>query len=102
SVNFEEDFNRLVQLPIDYILTSCGNSKVTMDVDKFIACNKLALDNGVNLIAGSGLDVDNVKDFLDRSLACEIHWGSGVHIDKKYLNDMNEEVFERLRDICGL
>lgn len=65
---------------ITHILTSCGQPSVLQAVDQMIALNRLAIQYPIQLIAGAGLTLQSLADFVTHTSIQEVHLGSAVRI----------------------
>lgn len=66
---------------ITHILTSGGQPSVLQAVDQMIALNRLATQYPIQLIAGAGLTLQTLADFVKDTLIQEFHLGSAMRIN---------------------
>ncbi|AIO19397.1 Copper homeostasis protein CutC [Candidatus Izimaplasma bacterium HR1] len=94
--NIKDEFKKLITYNIDTILTSAGENKVMENIpliNEFYHEGKKA---NVTVLAGSGLNPDNVPQFLKESNVEEIHLGSGVKFERNNLNEIDLELLRNL------
>lgn len=94
--NYLQELKKLVRYEIDIILTSGGNPKATDDYSIMTEAVENAKENNVTILAGSGLYLHTVKDFIENVPVEQIHIGSGVRCDNSSKNDINPESMRRL------
>ncbi|MBS4206731.1 copper homeostasis protein CutC [Bacillus sp. FJAT-50079] len=88
----EEALEIILRYPqINRILTSGGKANVTEAVDRIKNLVALTVDKPLHILAGSGLTVDNVDDFVSETGVVEIHFGSGVRMEGKSLRPVDPE-----------
>ena len=74
------------------ILTSGGADKALDAADKLHDLVKLSKElDGPEILIGSGVSPDNLKELHEAIGANEYHIGSGVRIDKDFSNGLSEE-----------
>lgn len=66
---------------ITHILTSGGQPSVLQAVDQMIALNRLATQYPIRLIAGAGLTLQTLAQFVKDTLIQEFHLGSAMRIN---------------------
>lgn len=93
----EAALNTLFDFPqINRILTSGGEQSVIQATNQIKRLVQLTKNKPCSIIAGSGLTVENVNEFIDQTGVQEIHIGSGVRCDGQALKPIDPE---RLRSI---
>ncbi|MDN4619440.1 copper homeostasis protein CutC [Paenibacillus sp. PsM32] len=79
--DLERGLDMLSRYPqITHILTSGGQPSVLQAVDQMIALNRLAIQYPIQLIAGAGLTLQSLADFVTHTSIQEVHLGSAVRI----------------------
>ncbi|WCT56383.1 copper homeostasis protein CutC [Paenibacillus kyungheensis] len=79
--NLERGLDILSHYPqITHILTSGGQPSVLQAVDQMIVLNRLAIQYPIQLIAGAGLTLQSLADFVTHTSIKEVHLGSAVRI----------------------
>ncbi|WDF50499.1 copper homeostasis protein CutC [Paenibacillus sp. KACC 21273] len=79
--DLERGLDMLSRYPqITHILTSGGQPSVLQAVDQMIALNRLATQYPIQLIAGAGLTLQSLADFVTNTSIQEVHLGSAVRI----------------------
>lgn len=94
--NYMCELKKLVQCDINTILTSGGNPKATDDTKVMNEALEIATANNVILLAGSGLYLHTVKDFVENVPISEIHLGSGIKYDQNNLKEISSEAMKQL------
>ncbi|MEG0265523.1 MAG: copper homeostasis protein CutC [Erysipelotrichaceae bacterium] len=97
SEDFEATLAYVKDLKIDRMLTSGHESSVITGSENF----KLIQNTCHNFVimAGAGLTIENVKDFILNVKPEEIHFGSGTHLEGKWDNNIDPKSMELL---CNL
>jgi len=98
--NYLEELNKLVKYDIDTVLTSGGNPKATDDFERMTEAVNICKSNEVTLLAGSGLYIDTVQEFLSNVKVDEIHLGSGVKFGKDNLKEIDPNKMKQLIKIA--
>lgn len=99
SFNPLESLKTLLDYEIDTVLTSGGPGKA---LDNYLVINEMInlTKDKIVILAGSGLNPDNIQEFLSKCNALEVHMGSGVKYDFNNDNEISKELIERvLNDI---
>lgn len=86
--NQEEGLETLKKYAVDTILTSGGKSSAYEAIHELNKLVKIS-DSKIKIMAGSGLNLKNVYDFLDKSIVNEIHFGSGVKNNSSNLEEID-------------
>ena len=81
-------------LPIDRMLTSGHESNVILGA-KNLSLIQQKCPN-VIVMAGAGLTVDNLEEFVREYHPKEIHLGSTTHVDGKWSNTISEERVKKI------
>ena len=96
----EEALTTLFGFPqVNRILTSGGRQNVldaTNQINKLVG---LTSNKSCNIIAGSGLTIDNLKEFIDKTTVKEIHFGSGVRFNGHALEPIDSD---RVRSVINM
>ena len=95
--DMEEALAYISTLPIDRMLTSGHESSVIVG-----ACNLAMIQekcSNVIVMAGAGLTVDNVEEFVHTYRPKEIHLGSTTHVDGKWSNAISEERVQKILSV---
>lgn len=90
----------LKQFPeITHILTSGGKPKAPDATETFKELLKESEGTNMTILAGSGLDVENVEAFLTTTHVQEVHVGSGVRFDHDYQKDIDGKKIDAIKGI---
>ena len=77
-------FKELLNYPVDRVLTSGGHGIITNNLDKL--AHMVALGKGrLDVLAGSGITLDNVSIVMENSGVEEVHVGTAVRKNKSAL-----------------
>lgn len=95
--NFDEALQYVKNLKIDRILSSGHENSVIDGSENFKKIQQVCPN--LKIMAGAGLNVSNVKKFVEDVLPEEIHFGSGTHLDGKWNNPISEEVMKYLTSL---
>ncbi|XMB87101.1 copper homeostasis protein CutC [Mycoplasmatota bacterium WC44] len=87
----------LMKYSVDTILTSGGKKSAYDGINKLNNLVKL-LNSRIKILAGSGLNLSNIHDFLDNSSVDEIHLGSGVKYNSSNLDEINPVSIKFIKD----
>ena len=79
------------------ILTSGGAKHAVDAVEVIRDMREKALVHGVHILAGSGLNIDNVIPFIQATAVSRVHFGSAVRVDGKALNPIDAARLQALR-----
>ncbi|RAL21061.1 copper homeostasis protein CutC [Thermoflavimicrobium daqui] len=86
----EEAFHTLLQFPqIKTILTSGGQSNVLHAVDQMKQLVQWTENTHIQILAGSGLTIAALPDFLKATNVQEIHFGKGVRRNEQALEPID-------------
>lgn len=89
TTDIVKEFSNLLNYDITTILTSAGVDNVTTNVDLLNNLHNLASQKNITVLAGSGINLDNVYDFCQEADVTEMHIGSAAKFDKNNLNDID-------------
>ncbi|WP_433944360.1 copper homeostasis protein CutC [Paenibacillus sp. SN-8-1] len=97
----EEALITLSKFPeVTHVLTSGAKSVVTDAVDTLLRLQDLASNSGhLRVIAGAGLTVHALDDFLRSSGISEVHLGSGVRVKNHILQPLDANLITKARDL---
>ncbi|ASN04175.1 copper homeostasis protein CutC [Virgibacillus necropolis] len=91
-IDQEAALTTLFEFPqVNRVLTSGGKKSVIQATNQIKKLRRLTDNNPCNIIAGSGLSIDNVKEFIEETGIKEIHFGSGVRIGGNALKPIDPE-----------
>ncbi len=92
-LNYSKEYNQLTRL-----LTSGRYDSAYDGIDIINQANSLIMSKNPSLkiIAGSGLKVSNIQQFLQKCPVSEVHFGSGVRDDKMLL------IHDKFRDVLDV
>ena len=96
-----ESFKELLNYPIERVLTSGGKPNVVDAIDVINEMVCIAQDSNVSVLAGSGLNLNNVKNFVEKAHVREIHMGSGVKYANQVLYEINPESMVQMKHIIS-
>ncbi|MGG1663312.1 copper homeostasis protein CutC [Brevibacillus sp. NRS-1366] len=82
------------------ILTSGGQKSATQGMERITQLRQLTDKTQLNILAGSGLSLANIIDFLLKTGVREIHFGTGVREDGHALRYVDQEKVVTLKGIC--
>ncbi|WP_162140290.1 copper homeostasis protein CutC [Haploplasma axanthum] len=94
-----ESMNILKNYDIDRILTSAGSDSVVDSIELLSQMNEIAIKNDIILLAGSGLNITNIKDFVTKANVSEVHFGSGVKFDNNNFKEIDSEKIKVVKEI---
>ncbi|UFT98704.1 copper homeostasis protein CutC [Radiobacillus kanasensis] len=90
----------LQQYPqIRRVLTSGGKDTAIKAVNEFRTMQKQVGHKGPTLMAGAGLSLDNISEFLAAFPAKEIHFGKAVRHDSSYEKPIDTERIKKLKSL---
>lgn len=95
SDDMEEALGIIESLDIERMLTSGHESSVIKGSENFKMIDR-RMSSKMHVMAGAGLNLSNIKTFIEDVKPKEIHFGSGVHIDGKWGNPISEEAMQYL------
>ncbi len=95
--NYEESIQQLKGLPLARILSS-GHLPSIIDGAKNLDMAKKELP-GVIFLAGGGLRINNLKEFVTTYHPAEVHMGSATHVDGDYTKPIDPARVKQLVDI---
>lgn len=86
--------NILLNYDVERILTSGGFDTV---IEGYEIINQMVelTKNKITILAGAGLNPNNVKEFLSKTNVKEVHMGSGVKYDSSNMNDISEKLIKK-------
>ncbi|WP_322907605.1 copper homeostasis protein CutC [Paenibacillus sp. SGZ-1009] len=100
TTDLHESIHTLGQYPlITRILTSGGQPSVLEAVDEFPQLIQLADQHSLSLIAGAGLTLETLGDFVRRTGTREIHLGSAVRQQGNILFPLDADRIRQARHI---
>lgn len=89
---FEESLNKLIEYPVDTVLTSMNGGTATENIERY-KLFKIKFDyHNVELLAGSGLNANNIEDFIIKTKISSIHIGKAAKIDNNISVDMINKI----------
>jgi len=91
-----EAFEVLKNYDVERILTSGGRDRAAEAIQNLLRLKDLADLHNIKILVGSGVNVNNVKLFLDFD---EVHIGSGVKFDYNNDNDISPKLMEQVLKI---
>lgn len=97
SDDFNEALHYVKDLEIDRILSSGHENSVIDGSENFKTIQRMCPN--IKVMAGAGLNVSNVKKFVEDVLPEEIHFGSGTHLDGKWDHPISEAVMNYLKSL---
>lgn len=98
--DLERGLDVLARYPqITRILTSGGQPSVLQAQDQLIALNRLARQYSIQIIAGAGLTLESLADFVTYTSIQEVHLGSTVRINSDISEALDPERIARAQHI---
>lgn len=89
--------NTIIQYPeITHILTSGGRNSVLDAVENIKEMIQITKQSKVKLIAGSGLTLNKVSDFIKDTKVNEVHFGSGVRLNQSAIELIDKNKMDTL------
>ncbi|MDP4095334.1 copper homeostasis protein CutC [Paenibacillus sp. P96] len=96
--DLEEAFNTLLNFPqIDRILTSGGCSTAVEGMSMLARLRQRSEGTRIRILAGSGLDEDNISDFLAATGVEEVHVGRAVRLEQRLDGPIVSEAIRRIK-----
>lgn len=89
----------LKKYKINRILTSGGKNSVVDGIDNVNIMHDKLKDNDIILLAGSGLNITNIRDFVSKTKVKEVHFGSGVKFDNNNFKEIDSEKIKVVKEI---
>lgn len=86
---------------ITRILTSGGQKKVIEAVDQIKQLVSHTKDTHLRILAGSGLNLQNITEFVAETGVQEVHLGTGVRLNEHVLEGIEPVKMRELRNILG-
>lgn len=97
SKDIIEAIKTLMQYPeITHVLTSGGMTSVIDGKEVIKKMVELTNESNIKILAGSGLTIENVSDFVDYTTVKEIHFGSGVRKNNSSIEGIDSNSMARL------
>ncbi|SFC71599.1 copper homeostasis protein CutC [Bacillus sp. UNCCL81] len=88
----------LKQYPeITHVLTSGGVASAIDGKETIKSMIELTNKSNIKILAGSGLSIENVSDFIEFTNVEEIHFGSGVRKNNAAIEEIDSSLMESLR-----
>ncbi|MEH7512412.1 copper homeostasis protein CutC [Gottfriedia acidiceleris] len=88
----------LKQYPeITHVLTSGGVDSAIDGKETIKKMIELTNKSNIKILAGSGLSIENVSDFIEFTKVEEIHFGSGVRKNNSAIEEIDSSLMESLR-----
>lgn len=91
SVNYEKDIKYLLDTDIDVILTSAGKNSIVDAGNEFTDIVKLSYTKTVTILGGSGINLENAFDIVEKHGLRQIHIGSAAKYHRDNLNEIDVE-----------
>lgn len=101
SISPVESLKTLLKYDVDTVLTSAGPGSAIENVKTFNELVEVAKDSNITLLAGSGLNKNNVKEFLSLVNVKEVHMGSGCKYDSKIENEIDKDLVKEILNIIN-
>lgn len=95
SINYQVATDTIFKFPVDTVLTSGGQNSAFEAKEIFSSLAPLYQARGIELLAGKGLDLNNLKEFIQATHVKSIHVGSGAQT-KSHVNLNKVEKLARL------
>ncbi|WP_394138852.1 copper homeostasis protein CutC [Cytobacillus oceanisediminis] len=86
---------------ISRILTSGGQKSAVDATKRLKRLNELTEDSHLEIMAGAGLSVDNIRAFLENVRVNEVHFGTGVRFHSSYAEAIDPERVQEIKKITG-
>lgn len=86
---------------ISRILTSGGQKSAVDATERLKRLNELTEDSHLEIMAGAGLSVDNIRAFLENAGVNEVHFGTGVRFHSSYALAIDPERVQEIKNITG-
>lgn len=86
-------FTELLNYPIDRVLTSGGPGQITDNLDKLATMVELGRGH-LDVLAGSGITLDNVRSIMEGSGVEEVHVGTAVRKGKNALSPIDPVIIK--------
>ncbi|WP_088044034.1 copper homeostasis protein CutC [Bacillus sp. EAC] len=100
SNDIVNSLNTLLKYPeVTHILTSGGKDSAIEGQGTINEMIKLAKNTELKIVAGSGLSIENVSNFIDSTFVEEIHFGSGVRKNHSSIEEIDENLMRNLINI---
>ena len=99
--DYKESIKTLLKYDIDTILTSGHKNTAINGVNNIIIAQNI-VNRKIDILAGSGINNNNVYDFIDKSKSTHIHLGTGARFDNKFENNFNKEFISNLLNYTSI
>jgi len=76
--DFDKNINTLLGYDIDTVLTAGGTDNAMFGVDKLNAYHDKFKEKNIELLAGKGLSLENIPEFVRYCKVDRVHLGSGI------------------------
>jgi len=97
SKDIVNSLNTLLEYPkVTHILTSGGKDSAIDGQGTINEMIKLAKNTELKIVAGSGLSIENVSNFIDSTFVEEIHFGSGVRKNHSSIEEIDGNLMRNL------
>ncbi|PEL10532.1 copper homeostasis protein CutC [Bacillus sp. AFS017336] len=97
SIHILEAINTLMQYPeITHVLTSGGVASAIDGKETIKKMVELTKNSNIKILAGSGLSIENISDFIEYTNVEEIHFGSGVRKNNSAIDVIDSSSMENL------
>lgn len=96
-----EAFNTLSKYPINRILTSGGKSSVMEGVDIINNLHTISKKSGPIIMAGSGLNLQNIQCFKNATNVSEFHFGRGVRYNNSMIGEIDTKLIADIKYIIS-
>lgn len=87
--------------PIRRILTSGGQSKAPDAIEQILKLVECTKNAPLHILAGSGLHLHNITEFVAKTGVQEIHLGTGVRFHEQPLEMIDPQKLVALRELVG-
>jgi copper homeostasis protein len=82
---------------ITHVLTSGGQNSVLDAVDVMNELLQRTANSSLTILAGSGLHLDTIENFINETGIQEVHFGSGVRINNNALATIDSHKLQQLK-----
>ncbi len=99
--DLDEALDDLLAFPVDRILTSGGKTSVLQAMDIIGHLVKRTQGSRIRILAGSGLTIESLPEFIKKTDAEEFHFGRGVRTGMLATGQIDPELVRRIKQSIG-
>ena len=97
--DIDTEFDKLIKYNINTILTSGGKPRVVDSIEKINSFTEKATLENTSILAGSGLNLQNIEEFIKKTNVREIHFGSGVKYNRDNFKEIDPKAIKFIKSL---